>query len=166
PGIDFIDIANSGNTPIWLISLFIFLAIGIPFFFLLYIGLKILINNLKSIGNIAKFTLLGLWLCSIIALIVIGIREASEHAFNERTIEKQHLQIKTMDTLKVKMAENDLYRTSWRSNGFKIATNGDGQKTIYRQDITILVKYTTDTVATIAVEKSADGRNYEKAIHR
>src|SRR5690606_29317714 len=91
PGIDFIDIANSGNTPIWLISLFIFLAIGIPFFFLLYIGLKILINNLKSIGNIAKFTLLGLWLCSIIALIVIGIREASEHAFNERTIEKQHL---------------------------------------------------------------------------
>ncbi|PKQ45280.1 PspC domain-containing protein [Confluentibacter flavum] len=166
PGIDFIDIANSGNTPIWLISLFVFFTVGIPFFFLFYLGLKILINNLKSIGNIAKFTLLGLWLFSIIALVVIGIREASEHAFNERTVEKQYLQIKTMDTLKIKMAENDLYRNSYRTNGFKIANNQNGDKTIYRQDITILVKYTTDTIATIGIEKSADGRNYEKAITR
>lgn len=166
PGIDFVDIANSGNTPIWLISLFVFFAVGIPFFFLFYLGLKILINNLKSIGNIAKFTLLGLWLFSIIALVVIGIREASEHAFNERTVEKQYLQIKTMDTLKVKMAENDLYRNSYRTNGFKVATDENGNKTIYRQDITILVKYTTDTIATIGIEKSANGRNYEKAITR
>lgn len=166
PGIDFIDIANSGNTPIWAVSLFVFLAIGIPFFFLFYLGLRILINNLKSIGNIAKFTLLGLWLFSIIALVVIGIREASEHAFNERIVEKQQLPIKTKDTLRIKMAENDIYRTSYRSNGFKIANNESGQKTIYRQDITILVKYTTDTMATMAIEKSADGRNYDKSITR
>lgn len=166
PGMDFINIANSGNTPIWLISLFVFFGIGIPFFFIFYIGLKILINNLKSIGNIAKFTLLGLWLFSILALVVIGIREASEHAFNERTVEKQHLQIKSMDTLKIKMADNDIYRTSWRNEGFKIANNADGQKTIYRQDVTLLVKYTTDTIASIGIDKSADGRNYEKAITR
>jgi phage shock protein PspC (stress-responsive transcriptional regulator) len=166
PGIDFIDIANSGNTPIWAVSLFVFLAVGIPFFFIFYLGLRILINNLKSIGNIAKFTLLGLWLFSIIALVVIGIREASEHAFNERIVEKQQLPIKTKDTLRIKMAENDIYRTSYRSNGFKIANNEVGQKTIYRQDITILVKYTTDTIATMSIEKSADGRNYDKAITR
>ncbi|OYX26199.1 MAG: hypothetical protein B7Z06_06035, partial [Flavobacteriales bacterium 32-35-8] len=166
PGIDLVDIANSGNTPIWLISLFVFFAVGIPFFFLFYVGLKILINNLKSIGNIAKFTLLGLWLFSIIALVVIGIREASEHAFNERTLEKEYLQIKTMDTLKIKMAENDLYRNSYRTNDFKIANNEKGAKTIYRQDVNILVKYTTDTIATISIEKSANGRNYEKAITR
>src|SRR5690606_964995 len=166
PGMDFINIANSGNTPIWLIFLFVFFGIGIPFFFIFYIGLKILINNLKSIGNIAKFTLLGLWLFSILALVVIGIREASEHAFNERTVEKQHLQIKPMDTIKIKMAENDLFRNSYRNNGFKVANNENGQKTIYRQDITDLVKYTTDTMATIAIEKSADGRNYEKAMTR
>src|SRR5690606_5625460 len=125
PGVDFIDIANSGNTPIWLISLFVFFGIGIPFFFIFYMGLKILINNLKSIGNIAKFTLLGLWLFSIMALVIVGIREASEHAFNERTVEKQNLQIKSMDTLRIKMADNDIYRTSWRNEGFKIANNAD-----------------------------------------
>lgn len=99
PGMDLVDIANSGNSPIWLASLLAFFAIGIPFFFLFYLGLKILINNLKSIGNIAKFTLLGLWLFSIIGLVIMGIREASEHAFNERVIEKQELYVTAKDTL-------------------------------------------------------------------
>ncbi len=167
PGMDFVEIANSGNTPLWLVSIFVLFGVGIPFFFLFYLGLKILINNLKSIGNIAKFTLLGLWLFSIIALIVIGIREASEHAFNEHTIQKSTLQIKANDTLKIKMADNDLYSNNiYRNNGFKMANNENGQKTIYRSDITILVKSTTDSIATISIEKSADGRNYEKAITR
>ena len=59
PGLDLVDIVNAGETPIWLVSLLTLFAVGIPFFFLFYLGLKILINNLKSIGNIAKFTLLG-----------------------------------------------------------------------------------------------------------
>ena len=32
PGIDFVDIVNSGNTPIWLVSLLTLFAVGIPFF--------------------------------------------------------------------------------------------------------------------------------------
>jgi phage shock protein PspC (stress-responsive transcriptional regulator) len=55
PGMDFYQLVNSTDTPVWLVSLMGFLAIGIPFFFLLYLGLKILVKNLKSIGNIAKF---------------------------------------------------------------------------------------------------------------
>lgn len=166
PGSEYIDIANAGSTPIWLVCLFVFFAVGIPFFFIFYIGLKILINNLKSIGNIAKFTLLGLWIFSIIALVVIGIREASEHATNERTVEKHVLPIKSMDTLRIKMSENDIYNHSYRTNGFKVINDDNGKKLIYRQDVTILVKYTTDTIASIAIQKSADGRNYEKAIAR
>ncbi|WP_100612843.1 PspC domain-containing protein [Confluentibacter lentus] len=167
PWMDFVDISNSGNTPPWLVSLFVFFGVGIPFFFLFYVGLKILINNLKSIGNIAKFTLLGLWLFSVIALVVIGIREASEHAINERSVQKNTLQIRANDTLRIKMAENDVYSSNLhRNDGFKIANNENGVKTIYRSDITILVKSTTDSIATISIEKSADGRNYEKAITR
>ena len=49
PGIDFYDMVSSTGTPVWLVSLLAFFAIGIPFFFLLYLGLKILVNNLKSI---------------------------------------------------------------------------------------------------------------------
>jgi len=74
PGFDFVDAANAANTPVWLVSLLLLFAVGIPFFFVFYLGLKVLINNLKSIGNIAKFSLLGLWLISIIGLLIIGIR--------------------------------------------------------------------------------------------
>jgi hypothetical protein len=44
PGIDFIDAANAANTPIWLISILLLFAVGIPFFFVFYLGLKILVN--------------------------------------------------------------------------------------------------------------------------
>ena len=166
PGVDFVHIVNSGNTPIWLVSLFVFFTVGIPFFFLFYVGLKILINNLKSIGNIAKFTLLGLWLFSIIALVVIGIREASEHAFNEKVIEKSEFRIAEKDTLYVKMLGSDLYDKNRYSNSFKLAYNENGEKTIYRSYIKMLVKSTKDSVATISIAKSAEGRDYEKAIER
>ncbi len=167
PGLDLVDVLNAGNTPVWLVSLFIFFTVGIPFFFLFYLGLKILINNLKSIGNIAKFTLLGLWIIGSIGLVVMGLRQASEHTFNERVIVKQELNIAANDTLRVKMTENDLYMNNhYRSDSFKVLNNENGEKTLYRSDIRIIVKHTNDTLAKIGIEKSADGSNYEKAIKR
>ncbi|GGZ83412.1 PspC domain-containing protein [Algibacter mikhailovii] len=168
PGLDLVDLANTGNTPIWLVSLLAFFAIGIPFFFLFYLGLKILINNLKSIGGIAKFSLLGLWLLSIIALVVIGIRQANEHAFKEYHIEKTQIPIRAMDTLNIKMTHNEIYNTGFnrsRSN-FKLAHDDNGGKAIYASNIEILVKSTTDSIATIAIEKSADASSYDIAIDR
>ena len=47
PGIDFYEIVGTSGAPIWLISFLVFLSIGIPFFFLLYLGLKILVNQSK-----------------------------------------------------------------------------------------------------------------------
>ncbi|MFI1745682.1 PspC domain-containing protein [Thalassobellus sediminis] len=168
PGLDLVNIVNAGNTPVWLVSLLTFFTIGIPFFFLFYLGLKILINNLKSIGNIAKFTLLGLWLMSIIGLTIIGIREASEHAFNEKVVEKTELQITSNDTLNIKMQSNDKYNSNFyrRGNSFKLANDENGEKTLYSSDIDIIVRSTTDSVVTISIIKSADGRNYDKAIER
>ncbi|MEC3908270.1 PspC domain-containing protein [Tamlana sp. 2201CG12-4] len=167
PGLDMIEIANTGNTPLWLVSLLVFFAVGIPFFFLFYLGLKILINNLKSIGNIAKFTLLGLWLMSIIALVVVGIRQASEHAFEESHIEKTELPIMAKDTLTIKMVNHDKFnRSFYRYNNFKLANDDNGNKMIYSSNIDIIVKSTTDSIATVSIEKSADGRNYDKALER
>ena len=167
PGLDFVEMANAGNTPIWLVSLLAFFLVGIPFFFLFYLGLKILVNNLKSIGNIAKFTLLGIWILSIIGLIIIGIRQASEHAFNERVTEKQEFYIVPNDTLKIKMVNNDKYGSLYRKHqSFKFATNENGERIIYSSDIDIIVKSTTDSLASISIEKSADGRDYDKATER
>ena len=165
PGLDLVDIVNAGETPIWFVSLLTLFAVGIPFFFLFYLGLKILVNNLKSIGNAAKFTLLGLWIISVIGLIVIGIRQASEHAFDETYIEKTELPITAIDTLSIKMVGNDNLSSSFYRDhsDFKLAHDDEGNKIIYSSDIDIRVKSTTDSVITVAIEKSADGRDYQKA---
>lgn len=168
PGLDMLEIANAGETPLWLVSLLTFFAIGIPFFFLFYLGLKILINNLKSIGNIAKFTLLGVWLISLISLIVVGIRQASEHAFEETYIEKSELRITASDTINLKMVGSDLYKNGANSHNesFKIVRDENGDKSIYSSDVAIVVKSTTDSLARISINKTADGRDYDKAIER
>lgn len=168
PGLDLVEIANAGNTPFWLVSLLFFFAIGIPFFFLFYLGLKILINNLKSIGNIAKFTLLGLWLVSIIALIVVGIRQVSEHAFNETVSEKTELAITTNDTLNIKMVSNETFGSQFHRNqhGFKVDMDDSGNKIVYSSDIDVIVRSTSDSITSLAVEKKADGRNFEIARDR
>ncbi|GAA4299499.1 PspC domain-containing protein [Aestuariibaculum suncheonense] len=167
PGTDLVGIVNAGETPVWFASLLAFLAVGIPFFFLFYLGLRILITNLKSIGKVAKLSLLGLWLFSLIGIAIVSIREASEHAYNEHYIEKMPLETRAKDTLIVSFAENDYFKNPfYRHDAFKVASNPEGKKTIFSKDLRIQVKSTTDSVASIKIEKSADGRNYEKALDR
>lgn len=168
PDIDLVNIANAGNTPIWLVSLFTLFAVGIPFFFLFYLGLKILINNLKSIGKAAKFTLLGVWLISWIGLAVIIAREVSEHTTEANFTEKYELNIKANDTLQIKMVSNDVMENRFYRNHnlFKIANNENGEKTIYRSDVRIVVRSTTDSLAYIKIRRKADGGNYDRAMER
>ncbi|MEP5340688.1 MAG: PspC domain-containing protein [Algibacter sp.] len=168
PGLDMVDVVNAGNTPVWLVSLLAFFTAGIPLFFIFYLGLKILINNLKSIGSIAKFSLLGLWIMSIIGLFIIGIRQASEHAFDESVLEKNEFLMTPNDTLKIKMVGSDIYRKNrfGHRNSFKVIRDKNDNKIIYSSDVRIIVKSTTDTIGHISIEKSADGRNYDKARER
>ncbi|PWI30261.1 hypothetical protein DI383_07320 [Flavobacteriaceae bacterium LYZ1037] len=168
PGFDFIDAANAANTPIWLVSLLILFAIGIPFFFVFYLGLKILVNNLKSIGNIAKFSLLGLWFIAVISLAVIGVKQASEHAFDANVNTKETLNITANDTLKVKMTTNDAYKNSVyrNSNSVRLVYNENDEKIIYSSDIRLIVRSTKDSLASLRIEKSAEGSSYQQAKER
>ncbi|MTE27724.1 PspC domain-containing protein [Winogradskyella ouciana] len=167
PGMDFIDVANAANIPIWLVSMLLFFAIGIPFFFIFYLGLKILVNNLKSIGNVAKFTLLGLWLISIIGLVIIGIKQASEHAFDAKVTAKTELNIKAGDTINLSMTGLDNYNSYYydHSSGFKIIEDDNGRNLV-SSDVRFIVRSTADSVASIIVEKEATGSNYNTAKKR
>ncbi|MFD1063506.1 PspC domain-containing protein [Winogradskyella litorisediminis] len=169
PPMNFLDAANAANIPIWLMSFLLFFAIGIPFFFVFYLGLKILINNLKSIGNIAKFTLLGLWLCSIIGITVIGVKQATEHAYDANVVvsEKQ-LNIKTNDTIRIKMMSHDKYnRNSTRNHhGYKIFKDENGKQQISSSDVRLVINSTKDSVASIKLKTFARGRNYDVASQR
>jgi len=162
PGFELLDAANAANTPIWLVSMLFFFAIGIPFFFVFYLGLKILINNLKSIGNIAKFSLLGIWLVTIISLTIIGIKQATQHAFDASVSQKDTLPITTNDTLVVKMAECITYNKNFNRHGnsTRLAYDDNNKKIIYSTDIRLIVKSTRDSLAYITIEKQADGSDF------
>ncbi len=168
PGFDLIDSANAANVPIWLISLLSLFAVGIPFFFLFYLGLKILVNNLKSIGNIAKFSLFGLWLMAIIGLIFFGARQASEYNYDASTITKEQLNITANDTLHLSMLENATYRKHFGRHRevFKTVYDENDNKLIYTSDIRLIVRSTKDSVASINIEKNAHGKNYQEAKKR
>lgn len=168
PGIDLFHAVNTANTPIWLMTLLLFFLIGIPFFFIFYLGLKILIKNLKSIGNIAKFSLLGLWLISIIGLTIIGVKQASEHAFDASITTTETIHIRPQDTLKIKMVANNSYskRLGRHSNNFKTVYNTHDEKLLYRTNVRLIIRSTTDSLASIQIEKSAEGSSYQTAKQR
>ncbi len=167
PGIDFYDMVSSTGTPVWLVSLLAFFAIGIPFFFLLYLGLKILVNNLKSIGNIAKFSLLGLWLLSIIGLTVLGVKQASAHAYTGTTTVKEELYFPA-DTLNVVMRSSEFYENQENIGiaDMVISYNESGDRFLYSDDVRFDIKKSEDSLSRIRIRKDADGSSFGNARDR
>ena len=165
PGVDGVINSITG-APIWLVSLLMFFAIGIPFFFLLYLGLKILVSNLKSIGNIAKFSLLGLWLISIISLIVLGVREAASHAFTGNVTTETPLYLESSsDTLNFQLVSSEFYDSDEhvRMNDMILIYDEDGKPILQSEDVRFNIKKSTDSVARISIRKEANGPSFQEA---
>jgi len=164
---DYISMVNTGNTPIWLYSLLIFFAIGIPFFVLFILGLKLLVSNLKSIGTAAKIILVVIWFFSIIGLGILGLRQATEQAYDGDFVTEKTLPIKANDTLRLAMASNNHYEyNATRDSDFYLRTDEDDNRVIYTTDIRLIVRSTKDSVAKILIEKKAEGSSFNKARER
>lgn len=169
PGIDFYEMVNASGAPVWLISLLAFFAVGIPFFFLLYLGLKILVNNLKSIGNVIKFSLLGLWFISIIGLIVFGIKEASAHAYSGSTTVKESLYFPSaQDTLLIRATSSELFDNQEDTgiNGMTISYDENGDRVLFTDDIRFDINKSSDSLSYIRIRKDANGHSTSDARER
>jgi phage shock protein PspC (stress-responsive transcriptional regulator) len=161
---DYITLVDTTNSPLWLISLLTLFAVGIPFFVLFIIGLKLLINNLKSIGWPAKISLFVVWVFSIVGIGILGLRAATEQAYSGEHIVENAIQIRTGDTLQLKMNNDNPYEYYTRRSGdFKIAFNDNDEKVLYSNDIRLIVRSTTDSVGRIHVEKKAEGSSFATA---
>ena len=166
PWMDYVELANIG-IPLWLGALLIFFVAGIPIFFLFVLGLKILVNNLKSTGKPVKLGLLGLWLISVFVISFLGIRQATERAFEGEVVEVKTLPVSSQNTVFLAMQANNFYGSDLnRSNDLEIKWNEDSEKIIYSRDIKLIVKSTRDSVAKIKITKQAEGKSYEVARKR
>jgi phage shock protein PspC (stress-responsive transcriptional regulator) len=166
-GIDMANVFYSSNLPIWVVSLLVLFAVGIPFFYIFILGLKILVNNLKSLGRTANFTLLALWLASIVTLAIFAAKEVAEFSREGEFTETIELNIKANDTLYVEMLNNEKYASNnHRRNDFDIVYNENDVKQIYSSDVRFSVRSTSDSVAYMKVVKNARGRTYQAARDR
>ncbi|MDA7558913.1 PspC domain-containing protein [Flavobacteriaceae bacterium] len=172
PSIDFANAVNSTNLQLWLVSTIALFAVGIPFFYLLILGLKILSKNIKPIGNITNFSLLGIWLASIITLVIFTVKEINEHIYTESVTLKTELAVTSKDTLYVKMSDNvNNYRSSssplYRNgDDFKIIMTNDSIKKLYNTDVRLIFRSSKDSLTTISVEKIANGSDFQTAKQR
>ncbi len=166
PWSSYVEMAVSG-APLWLLWLLGFLIVGIPFFFLFVLGLKILVGKLRSIGTPAKLVLLGLWILALVGATVIGIQQATHRAFDGEQVISETLPISANDTLYLGMQSDSNYSSSiYRSTDFKIKYNDNDEKVLYSSDVRLIVKATKDSLAKLEVVKSAEGKDYKEAKER
>lgn len=166
PFFDFMNAFNYTDMPMWLLGMLILLSIGIPLFFFFLLGLKILVNNLRSIGNIAKFTLLGIWIIALIMLAYLGIRQATEVGFEGKVVEKQNLNLTVNDTLNIKMRFNDYFsKTADSDTEFRFAQDSAQNEVIYSNNIEIHLLKATEAPY-VQIEKLAGGRSLSDARKR
>jgi phage shock protein PspC (stress-responsive transcriptional regulator) len=155
------------ETPMWVQGILVLFVFGIPFFFLLILGLKLLVNNLKSIGNIAKYTLLATWIIAMGIAISLGVNEASQLAFEGKTVQKQELILNPTDTLLIKFKNNDFYsKNVHHETDFRITQDENNKEVIYSNNISIEIMETDAPVAYLQVEKLAKGKSAEDARKR
>ena len=149
---DYYHMVDITNAPIWLISLLFFFAVGIPFFVLFILGLKLLVSNLKSIGLAAKISLFVVWIASIVGLSVIGFNQFTERAYEGESFVEESLPIRNGDTLSIKMVSNERYEYNAHRRGrLNIEYNENGDKIIYSTNIRLIVRATEDSIGRILI---------------
>lgn len=167
PWQNFVDAGNFTDYPIWMFGLLMFFAVGIPFFFLTLLGFKLLAPNMKSIGNVAKYTLLAVWIIAMALAISIGIKQATEVSYENKTVQKYPLNIKTTDTLFVKFKYNDYYSKDLNQrNDFEFVQDSANNQLIYSTNISLHVLPTDEKTAYIQIEKNARGKSFMDAKQR
>jgi len=167
PWTTFVETGNLTDYPTWTFGLIMFFAVGIPFFFLTLLGFKLLSPNMKSIGNIAKYTLLAIWLISVALAIAIGIKQASAFSVDGRVVQKETINLKPTDTILIKFKHNNYFAKNVNDNdNFKITLDSTGNKVIYSNNVGFKIVMSDTKTAYIQIEKEAKGETLFEAKKR
>jgi len=152
---------HNGILPPWLLIIFVFIAVGIPFVVLFMLGLRILSNNVKSFSTTTKLSLLGVWIIALLGLgfaaINLATQTASKGVFNTT----EELQTTALDTLKIKMIsdENLSNNREFRKRySTELVYDNEIQK-LYSSRINLDIKSTENTTGYLKIRKNSEGNN-------
>jgi phage shock protein PspC (stress-responsive transcriptional regulator) len=160
PWSDFIEAGNFSDFPVWTFGLLVFFVVGIPLFYLIILGFKLLITNMKSLGKIVNYTLFALWIISIGLLITIAMNQMMEYSTQGRVVTKQTLTMNPQDTLQIKFVHNDFYANDVNDQtDFRITQNSADQRVLYSNNIELVLAKTDEAMPYLQIEKKAKGRD-------
>ncbi|PJE43889.1 MAG: hypothetical protein CUR32_03915 [Flavobacterium sp.] len=163
----YVEAVNYTDIPLWAFGLLAFLAIGIPLFFFLLLGLKLLVSNMKSLGAAVKYSLLAIWIFAVGSLVVIGIKQSTESAFEGKVVTKETINIQPTDTLKIKFVSNDFFsKNVYEHEEFIFTQDSAKNEVIYSNQISFEIKSTDKTEPYLQIEKLADGKSFKEANER
>jgi phage shock protein PspC (stress-responsive transcriptional regulator) len=154
----------SFETPIWIQGLLLIIVLGIPLFYLLILGLKLLTTRMKSIGNTINYSLLAIWIIGLASVLFLTIREISQNAYTGKEIEKVAINLKPTDTLTVKFISNNLYgKDNYDFDNFEVIHDDTDKAIIFSNNVSIKIVETNEPIAFLQIEKSAEGSSIKKA---
>jgi phage shock protein PspC (stress-responsive transcriptional regulator) len=163
----YVEAVNYTDVPLWAFGLLAFLAIGIPLFFFLLLGLKLLVTNMKSLGAAAKYSLLAIWIFAVGALVIIGVKQSTESAFEGKTVQKEIVNIQPTDTLQIKFVSNDFFsKNVYEHEDFTFTQDSSKNEVIYSNQISFEIKSTDKAQPYLQIEKLADGKSFKEANER
>ena len=159
-------IYNQSGLPIWIISILTFILVGIPFFFLFALGLRILSNNSKSIGKTTKLTLLGVWIVALLMAIFFGTRQFMRSAYDGSVTNNNEIIFSKTDTLEVKMVDNknisnqSVLKRSWQ---YEIIFDENKEAKIYSNNIRLNLLASDDEYMSAKTSKRSQGMTRKDA---
>lgn len=156
------------NTSIPKVILLIAFLTGIilPFIFIFFIGLKITSRKNITVNKPTVISLFILWLIAASTLTVAGASSVSSYAYKGSKTEKKSYNFKEMDTLKIRVINDDALWGNYplRRRAIKQSVLVDNIKMNYSNDIGFDVLPSHEDRVTIIVKKHSNGRNRKNAV--
>lgn len=153
---------NNTGLPIWSVSILTFILIGIPFFLLFSLGLRILSNNSKSMGKTARLSLFGIWVVALLFAIFFGTKQFMQTAYDGTVSDNQEINFMQTDTINVKLVDNiSLSNNSHleRRWGYSMVFDENNIEKIYSNNIRLNIYTSESDNFYIKVRKKSQGKS-------
>jgi len=152
------------ETPLYLQGILLFFSVGIPFFFLFLLGLKLVASQRSSINVTLKYSLIAIWFIAITTAITLTIKETKQVAFDAKTMKKEVLTSNASDTLNLKFQYNPFFSKDLsESENIVIKQDSLGKTILYSNDVKLYLKKSENNQAYFIVEKESSGKSFSDA---
>jgi phage shock protein PspC (stress-responsive transcriptional regulator) len=162
--IHFFDLVVPHHEASWILLTAIILAAGIPLFLLAVLGLKLLVNNLKSIGIPAKIVLVVLWIISVIVISISIARIAASQAFDGNVIKVEEFAVDESKVFQLDLLKDSAIgdQTYVNNNGVKVI-DYNGEKAIRISNVNVAMAVSKDSLAYVSISYKAKGDSFDSA---